>query len=82
MDIHRKRRFFPMRKTISSKLMALVITIMLIVASLPMSMVSASAATDDYKLTVTANSNYFPETVAEYNAETKEVVVTYYWKSE
>ena len=41
-----------MRKTISSKLMALVITIMLIVASLPMSMVSASAATDDYKLTV------------------------------
>lgn len=32
-------------------------------------------------LTVNATSNYFPKTVSKYNAETKEVTVTYWFKS-
>ena len=34
--------------------------------------------TDEAPLTVKATSNYFPEATAEYNADTKEVTVTYY----
>ena len=36
---------------------------------------------NNLKLTVKGVSNYFPEAVASYNADTKEVVVTYYLKA-
>ncbi len=38
-------------------------------------------AKNELALTVNATSNYFPETSADYNAETKEVTVKYWFKS-
>ncbi len=42
---------------------------------------STTTVTGEDKLTVTATSNYFPETKTEYNADTKEVKVKYTFKS-